>query len=61
MKKAILIISLFLTIAFTSCNQVKLDNSEAEGLIKKALELPKTYRYDVGWNGLYMRKNLPCH
>lgn len=36
-------------IALTSCNQVKLDNNEAEGLIKKTLELPKSYRYDVGW------------
>ena len=36
-------------ITITSCNQVKLENNEAEGLIKKTLELPKTYRRDVGW------------
>lgn len=49
MKNRLLIIVLFIAIVFTSCNQVKLENSEAEGLIKKTLELPKTYRRDVGW------------
>lgn len=47
MKNTLLIIALLITI--TSCNQVKLENNEAEGLIKKTLELPKTYRRDVGW------------
>lgn len=55
MKNTLLIIVLFMGIALTSCNQFKLDNNEAEGLIKKTLELPKSYRYDVGWgNGVSM-------
>lgn len=49
MKNNLLFIALSIAIAFTSCNQVKLDTNEAEGLIKKTLELPKSYRYDVGW------------
>src|SRR5674476_473294 len=49
MKNKLLIIAFFIAIALTSCNQVKLENNEAEGLIKKTLELPKTYRRDVGW------------
>jgi len=40
---------LFFTLAFSSCNQVRLDNNEAEELIKKTLELPKSYSYCVGW------------
>lgn len=49
MKNKLLIIALFIAIALTSCNQVKLENNEAEGLLKRTLELPKTYRRDVGW------------
>jgi len=50
MKNAVVTISILMSIALTSCNQVKLDNIEAEGLIKKTLELPKTYRDDCGWS-----------
>jgi len=49
MKTIKLIFLLLLTLAFSSCNQFKLDNTEAEGLIKKTLELPKSYSYSVGW------------
>lgn len=49
MKTTKLIFVLLLTLALSSCNQVKLDNIEAEGLIKKTLELPKSYSYNVGW------------
>ena len=49
MKTTKLIFVLLLTLAFSSCNQVKLDNIEAEGLIKRTLELPKSYSYSVGW------------
>lgn len=49
MKNIVLYLALLISIAFTGCNQIKLENNEAEGLIKKTLELPKTYRYDVGW------------
>lgn len=49
MKNTVLIIALLMSIAFTSCNPVKLDNIEAKGLINKTLELPKTYRDDCGW------------
>lgn len=50
MKNTVLIIALLMSIAFTGCNQVKLENNETEGLIKKTLELPKTYRDDCGWD-----------
>jgi hypothetical protein len=47
--KNTLFFALLISIALISCNQVKLETVEAEGLIKKTLELPKSYRYDVGW------------
>ena len=49
MKNIKFIFMLLISIALSSCNQTKLDNSEAAGLIKKTLELPKTYREDCGW------------
>src|ERR1035437_2813544 len=48
MKKTKLIFMLLISVAFLSCNQVKLDNNEAGDLIKKILELPKSYSEDIG-------------
>jgi hypothetical protein len=48
MKKNILINMFAIIVAFSSCNQLKLDNVEAGDLVKKTLELPKKYREDIG-------------
>ena len=48
MKNNKLIFILLVFIAFSNCTQLKLENNEAEVLIKKTLELPKQYREDIG-------------
>jgi hypothetical protein len=48
MKKIKLIFILLLLVMFSSCNQIKLENNEAIDLIKKTLELPKSYSEEIG-------------
>ena len=48
MKTLKLIFILLISITLSNCKQVKLENNEAADLIKKTLELPKTYREDIG-------------
>jgi len=46
--KLLFMLLISISIVFSSCNRVKLDNNEAEGLIKKTLQLPIAYREDIG-------------
>ena len=48
MKKAIILFLLSAFLMISGCNQLSLNNIEAEGLIKNILELPKSYREDIG-------------
>lgn len=47
--KKIFSLAFIVSVLFSSCKQLKLENEEAEGLVKKSLELPKTDVYSVGW------------
>jgi len=47
MKKINILVILLSSIAFISCNQIKLENSEAEELIKTNLNLPHDYNISI--------------